>query len=57
MFIQTTSRIEKIKHKISCFTINIDSLSKQSIQDKYMEIKKENCKSMIAVIALYFFIV
>ena len=54
MFIQTTSCIEKIKHKISCFTINIDSLSKQSIQDKYMEIKKreklqihDSCDSII----------
>ena len=43
MFIQTTSCIEKIKHKISCFTININSLSKQSLLDKYLEVKqKEN---------------
>ena len=39
MFIQTTSCIEKIKHKINCFTIAINSLNKDLLSKKYFQVK------------------
>ena len=39
MFIQTTTSIEKMKNKVSCFTININPLSKEALYEKYTEIK------------------